>query len=81
MRLEAMMKFAGIGGNPAEAIRLAKELSAAIRAYGGGGGGVTTPSMPQLTLTAGGADATANVVHCASRRNLSCECRTHRHVR
>lgn len=41
MQLDMMMKFAVVGkGNPAAAIRLAKELAAAVRAYGGAGAGV-----------------------------------------
>ncbi|QZA80473.1 hypothetical protein [Deefgea piscis] len=54
MQLDMMMKFAVVGkGNPAAAIRLAKELAAAVRAYGGGGGGDVGDVSQGLALTAG----------------------------
>ena len=46
MQLEGLMRFAGAAGNPREAIRLAKELAAAVREYGGGD---TGPAMPQVS--------------------------------
>ncbi|AZP13036.1 hypothetical protein [Undibacterium parvum] len=47
MQLEGLMRFAGVAGNPREAIRLAKELAAAVREYGGGD---TGPAMPQVSV-------------------------------
>ncbi|WP_295748187.1 hypothetical protein [Undibacterium sp.] len=66
MQLEGLMRFAGVAGNPREAIRLAKELAAAVREYGGGD---TGPAMPQVSVgsasqaSAGEAGATSEAAN------------------
>lgn len=47
MQLEGLMKFAGVAGKPSAAIRLAKELAAAVREYGSSD---ALPAMPQAML-------------------------------
>ncbi len=69
MRLDAMLKFAGIGkGSPAAAISLAKELAAAVRAYGGSSGAseVNTPQFNITPTSAATTDAAATTGDAAS---------------
>jgi hypothetical protein len=58
MQLEGLMRFAGVAGNPREAIRLAKELAAAVREYGGGD---TGPAMPQVSVGSASQASTGEV--------------------
>jgi hypothetical protein len=58
MQLEGLMRFAGVAGNPREAIRLAKELAAAVREYGGSD---TGPAMPQVSASSASQASTGEV--------------------
>ncbi|MFZ6750193.1 hypothetical protein [Undibacterium sp. Ren11W] len=83
MQLEGLMRFAGVAGNPREAIRLAKELAAAVREYGGSD---SAPAAPQATLNiapqtentseAGVADAPANTADATTSASTASEAST-----